>query len=71
MSWLEKVKKYVKQYSEDCNDDQCFVIVPKEEIDGIKEWLENYINTNEGSWLWYDLQPSLNTSEYYILVLHL
>ena len=40
-------------------------------VDGIREWLEDYINTNEGSWLWYDLQPTLNTSEYYILVLHL
>ena len=71
MSWLEKIKKYVKQYSNDCNDDPYFIIVPKKEVDGIREWLENYINTNEGSWLWYDLQPALNTSEYYVLVLHL
>lgn len=71
MSWLEKVKKYVKQYSDTCDDDPCFVIIPKKEIDGIREWLEDYVNTNAGSWLWYDLQQPLNTSEYYVLVLHL
>ena len=71
MSWLEKVKKYVKQYSNDCNEDPYLIIVPKKEVDGIREWLEDYVNTNAGNWLWYDLQPSLNTSEYYVLVLHL
>ena len=71
MSWLEKVKKYVKQYSDACDDDPCFVIIPKKEVDGIREWLEDYVNTNAGSWLWYDLQQPLNTSEYYVLVLHI
>ena len=71
MSWLEKIKKYVKQYSNDCNDDPYFIIIPKEEVDGIREWRADYINTNEGSLLLYDLQPALNTSEYYVLVLSL
>lgn len=29
MSWLEKVKKYVKQYSNDCNDDHTLLLFQK------------------------------------------
>ena len=39
MSWLERVKQYVKQYSDNCNDDPYFIIIPKKEVDGIIEWL--------------------------------
>jgi hypothetical protein len=70
MSWLKKVKNYVKEYGDSCEDGPLFVIIPQEEVDGIGEWLEHYVDTDKGSWLWYDFKPITNAPEFYILGLH-
>lgn len=69
MSWLDKVKKYIKKLNGLDRNEELFIIVPKEEVDGINKWLKNYVNTSEDNWLDYDFLPIKNTTEFYILQL--
>ena len=45
MSWLDKVKKYIKKLNGLDRNEELFIIIPKEEVDGINKWLKNYVNT--------------------------
>lgn len=69
MSWLDKVKKYIKKLNGLDGNEELFIIVPKEEVDGINKWLKNYVNTSEDNWLEYDFLSIKNTTEFYILQL--
>ena len=69
MSCLDKVKKYIKKLNDSDGNNELFVIIPKEEVDGINKWLKNYVNTGEGNWLDYDFLPIKNTTDFYILQL--
>ncbi len=69
MSWVEKVKKYVEGFKYYSEDDEYFVIIPKKEVDGVREWLENYVWSMEGDWLSYELHEIANAPEYKILML--
>ena len=69
MSCLDEVKKYIKKLNASDGNNEVFIIIPKEEVDGINKWLKNYVNTNEGNELRYDFLPIKNTAELYILQL--
>lgn len=68
MSWLEKVKKYINEFEHNSDDDECFVLIPTEEEDEIVRWLADYVLSEEGNWLSYDLREIFNISDYEILV---
>ena len=69
MSCLNEVKKYIKKLNDSDGNNELFIIIPKEEVDGINKWLKNYVNTGEGNWLDYDFLPIKNTTDFYILQL--
>ena len=71
MSWLAKVKKCIKEFKYNLDDDECFVLIPTEEEDEIIRWLADYVLSEEGNWLSYDLREIFNTSDYEILVFSL
>lgn len=67
MSWLEKVKQYVRKFEHSSDYDECFIVIPVEEEDNIITWLADYVHTEEGNWAFYELREIFNTSEYEIL----
>ena len=68
MSWLEKVKQYVKGFEYDSDYDECFIVIPVEEEDNIITWLADYVRNERCHWF-YELREIVNTSEYEILKL--
>lgn len=70
MSLIDKIKNYVKEwYNSDGKEYQIFIIVPKEEVAGIRKWLKRYTKTDEGNWFGYLFLPIVNTNEFCILML--
>lgn len=69
MSWLDKVKKYIKKLNGLDGNQELFIIIPKEELDGINKWLKSYVSAVKGKWLGYDVLPIKNTTEFCILQL--
>ena len=47
-----------------------YLIVKKEFADGIRDWLDDYIYTDDGQWLGYVLKESKNEPEVCILRLY-
>ena len=69
MSWLEKIKKYVKEFEHNMDDDECLILIPTEAEDEVITWLHDYVLSEEGNWLSYDLREIFNTDDYEIIVL--
>ena len=66
---LEDIKNAVKKFGETAHGTQWYFIIKKEFADGIVKWLNQYINSADGDWLDYDLQPVQNEEFAYILIL--
>ena len=69
MSWLEKVKKYVRKFEHSSDYDEYFIVIPVEEEDNIITWLKDYVLGREGNRLFYEFREIINTSKYEILKL--
>ena len=64
----QDIEKIVKQFGESL-DDCWYLIVNKEFVDGIEKWLWEYSISEEGSWLNYILNTTINEEQMYVLQL--
>lgn len=65
---LEDIKNAVEKFGETTfADGDWFFIIKKEFVNEIEKWLYEYSHSEEGSWFGYDLVPSKNEPEIYIL----
>ena len=64
----QDIEKIVEQYA-DSSDDCWYLIINKEFVDGIEKWLWEYSISEEGSWLNYILNSTLNEEQIYVLQL--
>ena len=64
---LEDVKKIVENFKENAPDGSIYLIVHKEFVDGIRQWLHDYVCTIKGKWLECSLKESFNETEIYVL----
>lgn len=73
MSWLNKVKKFINEFHDTReNGGYGYFLIPHDIVglDGIREWIEYYENTEEGGWFWWELEPAWNNPDFYVLMLH-
>ena len=66
----QDMEKIVKEFGESTYDDDWYLIINKEFVDGIRKWLDSYVYTIEGEWLSYSLKEALNETGIYILHLY-
>ena len=66
----QDIEKIVKEFGESTYDDDWYLIINKEFVDGIRKWLDSYVYTIEGEWLSYSLKEALNETGIYILHLY-
>lgn len=65
---IQDIEKIVKKFGKSSiGDGDWYFIIKKEFVDGIREWLDDYIYTDEGQWLGYSLKESKNETEVYVL----
>lgn len=67
----QDIKEIVRKFGKSSiGDGDWYFIVKKEFADGVRDWLDNYIYTDEGQWLGYILKESKNEMEVYVLRLY-
>ena len=66
----QDIEKIVEQFGATAYDDDWYLIINKEFVDGIRKWLDSYVYTIEGEWLSYSLKEALNETGIYILHLY-
>ena len=71
MSWLNKVKQFINEFNDADTSGCAFFLIPHDIVglDGIREWIEYYENTDEGGWFWWELEPARNNPDFYVLML--
>ena len=67
----QDIKEIVRKFGKSSiGDGDWYLIIKKEFVDGVRDWLDDYIYTDRGQWLGYILKESKNESEVYILRLY-
>ena len=69
----QDIKEIVRKFGKSSiGDGDWYFIIKKEFVDGIRDWLDDYIygDDDEGQWLGYTLIESKNETEVYILRLY-
>lgn len=65
------MKEIVRKFGKSSiGDGDWYFLTKKEFADGIREWLDDYIYTDEGQWLGYSLKEVKNQTEFYVLRLY-
>lgn len=61
---LNYVFNTIEKFGNSTVGDDWYILVPANEADGIEEALREFVNTTDGEWLGYDMQPLVNDTNY-------
>ena len=57
---LDYIMQMVEKFGNSNDDDDWYFLIPANEVDGIKRGLREYVEKQNGDWLYYDMQPLMN-----------
>ena len=66
---LDYIKYAVEKFGDTYYGTQWCLIIHKENVDKVDEWLNKYTQTEEGDWLKYNIQQCQNIDWLYVLIL--
>ena len=57
---LDYIMQMVEKFGNSNDDDDWYFLIPSKEADGVKRGLREYVEKQNGDWLYYDIQPLMN-----------
>lgn len=61
---LNYVFDIIEKFGTATIDDDWYLLIPTNEADGIEKALREFVNSADGEWLAYDMQPIMNSTNY-------
>lgn len=61
---LNYVFDIIEKFGNSTIGDDWYLLIPANEADGIEKSLREFVNSADGEWLAYDIQPIMNNTGY-------
>lgn len=61
---LNYVFDIIEKFGNSTIGDDWYLLVPANEVDGIEKALTEFVDSTDGEWLAYDIQPIMNNTGY-------
>ena len=59
---IDYVMQMVEKFGSSKDEDDWYFLIPSNDVEEVKQGLNEYVNLADGDWLYYDIQPLMNNT---------